>query len=50
MVFMEAAEIRPLDLNGLDTVHAFASKLDATQIDSLVLNAGVQNYDVSART
>ena len=47
---MEAAEIRPLDLNNFDAVHAFAGTLDATQIDALVLNAGVQNYDVSGRT
>jgi NAD(P)-dependent dehydrogenase (short-subunit alcohol dehydrogenase family) len=50
LVSMEAAEVRPLDLNDLDAVHAFAATLDATQIDSLVLNAGVQNYDLSART
>jgi len=50
LVSMEAAEVRPLDLNDLDAVHAFAATLDATQIDSLALNAGVQNYDLSART
>lgn len=49
-VSMEAAEVRPLDLNDFDAVHAFASTLDNTQIDSLVLNAGVQSYDMSART
>jgi NAD(P)-dependent dehydrogenase (short-subunit alcohol dehydrogenase family) len=50
LVSMKAAEVRPLDLNNFDAIHAFAATLDTTQIDSLVLNAGVQSYDVSART
>ncbi len=50
LVSMNAAEVRPLDLNNFDAIHAFAATLDTTQIDSLVLNAGVQSYDVSART
>lgn len=50
LVSMEGAEVLPLDLNDFDAVHAFATTLDAIQIDSLVLNAGVQNYDGSART
>jgi NAD(P)-dependent dehydrogenase (short-subunit alcohol dehydrogenase family) len=48
LVSMKAA--RPLDLNNFDAIHAFAATLDTTQIGSLVLNAGVQSYDVSART
>jgi NAD(P)-dependent dehydrogenase (short-subunit alcohol dehydrogenase family) len=47
---MEAAEIRPLDLSDLAAVRAFAGTLDSTRIDSLVLNAGVQSYTVSAQT
>jgi NAD(P)-dependent dehydrogenase (short-subunit alcohol dehydrogenase family) len=47
---MKAAEIRPLDLDDLAAVRAFAGTLDSTQIDSLVLNAGVQSYNLSAET
>jgi len=36
--------------NNFDAVHAFAATLHTTQIDTLVVNAGVQGYDVSART
>jgi NAD(P)-dependent dehydrogenase (short-subunit alcohol dehydrogenase family) len=50
IVSMEAAEIRPLDLNDFAAVHTFADTLDSVQIDSLILNAGVQNYNLSART
>jgi len=46
----KAVEARPLDLNNLDTVRAFAATLGTTQIDTLVLNAGVQGYDLKART
>jgi NAD(P)-dependent dehydrogenase (short-subunit alcohol dehydrogenase family) len=48
--FMESAEIRPLDLSDLAAVRTFAGTLDSTQIDSLVLNAGVQSYSASAQT
>jgi NAD(P)-dependent dehydrogenase (short-subunit alcohol dehydrogenase family) len=39
LVSMKAAEVRPLDLNNFDDIHAFAATLDTTQIDSLILNA-----------
>ncbi len=46
----EAAKVRALDLNNLDTVRAFAATFDATPLDAVALNAGSQRYDVDART
>jgi NAD(P)-dependent dehydrogenase (short-subunit alcohol dehydrogenase family) len=40
-------EARPLDLNSLASVRAFAAGLEATHIDALVLNAGGQVGDVA---
>jgi NAD(P)-dependent dehydrogenase (short-subunit alcohol dehydrogenase family) len=50
LVSTEAVEVRPLDLNNLDTVRAFAATLNTMQSDTLTLNAGVQGYDLNART
>ena len=50
LVSTEAVEVRPLDLNNLDTVRAFAATLNTMQFDTLTLNAGVQGYDLNART
>jgi NAD(P)-dependent dehydrogenase (short-subunit alcohol dehydrogenase family) len=50
LVSTEAVEVRPLDLNNLDTVRAFAATLGTMQFDALVLNAGLQGYDLKART
>ena len=50
LVSKEAVEVRPLDLNNLDTVRAFAETLNTMQFDTLTLNAGVQGYDLNART
>jgi NAD(P)-dependent dehydrogenase (short-subunit alcohol dehydrogenase family) len=50
LVSTEAVEVRPLDLNNLDTVGAFAATLNTTQFDTLTLNAGVQGYDLNGRT
>ncbi len=44
------AEERPLDLASLASVRAFADSLAGERIDALVLNAGGQRIDVSART
>ena len=49
-VSTEAVEVRPLDLNNLDTVRAFAATLGTMQFDTLALNAGLQVYDLKART
>jgi len=50
VVSTEAVEVLPLDLNNLDTVRAFAATLGTMQFDTLTLNAGVQGYDLKART
>jgi NAD(P)-dependent dehydrogenase (short-subunit alcohol dehydrogenase family) len=50
LVFTEAVEVRPLDLNNLDTVRAFAATLRTMQFDTLALNAGLQRFDLNART
>jgi NAD(P)-dependent dehydrogenase (short-subunit alcohol dehydrogenase family) len=50
LVSTEAVEVRPLDLNNLDRVRAFAATLNTMQFDTLTLNAGVQGYDLNART
>ena len=50
LVSTEAVEVRPLDLNNLDTVRAFAATLGTMQFDTLALNAGLQGYDLKART
>jgi len=44
------AELRPLDLNDLDSVRDFAAGSFGEGIDVLVLNAGVQDYSTEART
>lgn len=50
LVSTEAVEVRPLDLNNLDKVRAFAATLSNLQFDTLALNAGLQGYDLKART
>jgi NAD(P)-dependent dehydrogenase (short-subunit alcohol dehydrogenase family) len=50
LVPTEAVEVRPLDLNNLDTVCAFAATLRTMEFDTLALNAGLQGYDLKART
>ena len=45
-----AVEVLPLDLNNLDTVRAFVATLGTLQFDTLALNAGLQRYDLKART
>jgi NAD(P)-dependent dehydrogenase (short-subunit alcohol dehydrogenase family) len=46
----DGVEVRALDLNDLDTVRTFAASLADSPIEGLILNAGMQAYDVSART
>jgi len=46
----EAVEVLPLDLNDLDSVRTFATALDIIPFDALVLNAGLQSYNLDART
>jgi len=43
-------DVRPLDLGDFDSVRRFASSLSGIRIDGLALHAGVQLYDVKART
>jgi NAD(P)-dependent dehydrogenase (short-subunit alcohol dehydrogenase family) len=43
-------EERPLELSDLESVRAFATELRDIKIDALLLNAGVQVYDLRART
>jgi len=45
-----AVEQHPLQLADLNSVRTFASKLSNMQIGALVLNAGVQAYNVDAKT
>jgi len=50
LVPLHGVETRPLDLGDLDNVKAFAHGLEGLRLDALSLNAGVQGYDVKART
>jgi NAD(P)-dependent dehydrogenase (short-subunit alcohol dehydrogenase family) len=50
LVSTKAVEVRPLDLNDLDAVRAFAATLNAMRIDTLTLNAGVLGHDLNSRT
>jgi NAD(P)-dependent dehydrogenase (short-subunit alcohol dehydrogenase family) len=50
LVSTEAVEVRPLDLANLETVRAFAATLGTMHLDTLALNAGLQGYDLRART
>jgi NAD(P)-dependent dehydrogenase (short-subunit alcohol dehydrogenase family) len=44
------AQVRPLDLDNLDSVRTFAGGDFGDGIDALVLNAGLQGYDLKAKT
>jgi NAD(P)-dependent dehydrogenase (short-subunit alcohol dehydrogenase family) len=46
----KGVETRPLDLGDLDKVRGFAATLSDTRIDALVLNAGLQAYEVQTKT
>jgi len=46
----KGVEERPLELGDLESVREFAVGLREVQMDALLLNAGVQGYDLLART